>query len=98
MAAATWGGVKRMPPPITLDTMIAAASRGPSRRSRVLLREEITRDRILAELRPIRSAVFGEELDVRVHEPAVLQHHVARLGPRIAEARSEHDGRCGRAR
>src|SRR5215470_2708759 len=32
-AAATLGGVKRMPPPITFETMIAAASKGPSRRS-----------------------------------------------------------------
>src|SRR5262245_28093352 len=32
--SATCGGVKRMPPPITLDTMIAAASNGPNRRVR----------------------------------------------------------------
>src|SRR5262245_59497652 len=32
--AATCGGVNRMPPPMTLDTMIAAASSGPSRRAR----------------------------------------------------------------
>src|SRR5712671_702424 len=37
--AATCGGVNRMPPPITLDTMIAAASTGPSRRSS----DELTR-------------------------------------------------------
>src|SRR5688500_7889705 len=33
--AAMRGGVKRMPPPMTLETMMAAASRGPSRRSSV---------------------------------------------------------------
>src|SRR6476661_6924555 len=33
-AAATCGGVNRMPPPMTLETMIAAASSGPRRRSR----------------------------------------------------------------
>src|SRR6185503_9401225 len=32
-AAATSGGVKRMPPPMTFDTTTAAASIGPSRRS-----------------------------------------------------------------
>src|SRR5688500_15264789 len=32
--AATCGGVNRMPPPMTLATMMAAASSGPSRRSR----------------------------------------------------------------
>ena len=31
--AATCGGVKRIPPPITLETMMAAASSGPRRRS-----------------------------------------------------------------
>src|SRR6266545_6771906 len=33
--AAICGGVNRMPPPITLETIIAAASSGPSRRSRI---------------------------------------------------------------
>ena len=32
--AATCGGVNRMPPPMTLETMIAAALNGPSRRAR----------------------------------------------------------------
>src|SRR5436190_14228925 len=32
--AAICGGVKRMPPPITFETMIAAASIGPRRRAR----------------------------------------------------------------
>src|SRR5215218_8289481 len=32
-AAATCGGVKRMPPPMTFDTITAAASSGPRRRS-----------------------------------------------------------------
>src|SRR5439155_8039086 len=31
--AATCGGVNRMPPPITFETMIAAASNGPNRRA-----------------------------------------------------------------
>jgi len=31
--AATCGGVNRMPPPMTFETMIAAASRGPRRRA-----------------------------------------------------------------
>src|SRR5260221_12785525 len=84
MAAATWGGVKRMPPPITLETMMAAASSGPRRRSSVLLREELTRDWVFAELCPVRAAVFGVELEVRIHELAVLQHHVAGLAGRVA--------------
>src|SRR5687768_3296180 len=40
IAAATRGGVKRMPPPITLATMMAAASNGPSRLSRVVVVDE----------------------------------------------------------
>src|SRR5258706_8752448 len=91
IAAATWGGVNRMPPPITLDTMIAAASNGPSRRSSVLLREELTRDGIFAELGPIRTAVLGEELNVGVHELAVFHHHGAGLDARVAEGRFQGD-------
>ena len=40
---ATNGGVKRMPPPMTLATMMAAASNGPSRLSRVVCVDEGTK-------------------------------------------------------
>src|SRR5688572_15546369 len=76
IAAATCGGVKRMPPPMTLATTIAAASQGPSRRSSVaacvgevtrgLLRDDPALDREFADLRPLRGSRLGEDpgLDV----------------------------------
>src|SRR3954470_23959600 len=78
-AAAICGGVNRMPPPMTLETMIAAASSGPSRRSSVatLFRrrggQELPLDRELAHLRPGARSVLAEDLDLHVHEAAISE-------------------------
>src|SRR5688572_28521234 len=85
--AATWGGVKRMPPPMTLETMMAAASSGPSRRSSVatLLAsrgQQLAFDRVLAHLRPGARALFAEDLHLDVHEAAVREDR----GPRLVGA------------
>src|SRR5688572_12253384 len=70
------GGVKRMPPPMTLATMMAAASNGPRRLSRVvcvgegtkLLGEHLPRDLPFAELGPLIAPVFGKDLDMGIDE------------------------------
>jgi hypothetical protein len=77
---ATAGGKNRMPAPMTLATMMAAASNGPSRLSRdvcvgegtKLLVEHLARDLPLTQLRPLVAAVLGEHLDVSVDELAVF--------------------------
>ena len=77
---ATMMGMKKMPPPITLDTTMAAASSGPSRRSREvggvsLTREkpasspdESTRDAELADAHELSRTVFGGQMHFGVHE------------------------------
>src|SRR5688572_25159659 len=79
------GGAKRIVPPITLETMIAAPSSGPRRRSRVdcasvaiqrpilsLLREQLSLNRIFGELGPDSRALLQIDLDLGVDELAVL--------------------------
>src|SRR5688572_24103398 len=94
------GGVKRMPPPMTLATMMAAASNGPSRLSRdvcvdvgtKLLGEHLARDLPFAQLGPLVAAVLGEHLDLSVDELAVFQHLRARFAASVSEVRPQHDG------
>ena len=90
---------------MTLATMMAAASNGPSRRSRDVCVgegtkryccEHLSRDLPLAELRPLIAAVLGEHLDMSVDELAVLQHLRARFDASVSEVRPQHDG-FGRA-
>src|SRR5574341_1692619 len=100
-------GVRKMPLPMTFDTMIAAASNVPSRRSRVgapgtapgweatLFGEQLPRDRELAGLHPRGGAVLGEDLHLEIDELLVLQHGQARLRARVAGLRAD-DHRRGR--
>src|SRR5581483_6335711 len=89
----------KMPMPITLEMTMTAASSGPRRRSseggddRVtrrgqgLLRQELSRNRVLAEPRPLRRTVLREEGDLRIDEQRVLEHLHARLRPGVAQLR-----------
>src|ERR1041384_2220083 len=92
-SSATCGGVKRMPPPMTLETMMAAASSGPSRRSRAgtLLSQQLTIDLVLAEFLPVRRRMLGEDVHLCVHEVAVLQHLQAGFRTGIAQVGSKND-------
>ena len=101
------GGVKRMPPPMTLATMMAAASNGPRRLSRDVgvgegtkryWCEHLSRDLPLAELGPLIAAVLGKHLDVSVDELAVFQHLRARFDASVSEVRPQDDGFGGAAR
>src|SRR5688572_4800970 len=95
---ATKGGENRMPPPMTLATMMAAASNGPSRLSRdvcvdegtQLLGEHLARDLPFAQLGPLVAAVLGEHLDLSVDELAVFQHLRARFAASVPEVRPLH--------
>src|SRR6185295_4314809 len=92
---ATMIGTKKMPPPMTLDTTIAAASRGPSRRSsecsssgvvpitrtaRTSFGEELPHDGHVGDWRPLGRAVLGEQADLGVDELGIFQHVGARFG------------------
>src|SRR5665213_1089554 len=88
----------KIPTPMTLEMTMAAASKGPRRRSRdgeaapstglSLVVDEAPRHRILADLRPLGRAVLGEELDGRVDEHLALHHFLAGLiGARVAQVR-----------
>src|SRR5215212_6584259 len=83
---ATSTGTKKMPPPMTLEITMAAASNGPSLRWRwtprsngTLLREDLARQVELGDLHPLRRAVLGEDVHAHVLELRVLEHVGARL-------------------
>ena len=63
-------GTKKMPPPMTLEMTIAAASSGPRRRSRddVTWSRAGACDRVLAQPDPLRGSVLCEDIDLGVHE------------------------------
>src|SRR5262245_26847096 len=96
-----------MPPPITLETTMAAASRGPRRRSsdashrtvtpdaRGSLFDDGARDGIFADFLPLRVRVLRKQLNLRVDELGVGEHLLTRLGSRIPELRF-HGLRRGR--
>src|SRR5439155_8344296 len=95
-----------MPPPMTLETTMAAASRGPSRRSSegggsgitravpASWRDELTRDGGLGDGRPLRRPVLGEQAHLDVHELRVLEHLLPRFGAGIPELRLDGQRRC----
>src|SRR5205823_13960408 len=99
-----------IPVPMTLETTMAAASKGPSRRSRdgegwaltravpASLRNELSGDRHLPHVRPLRRPVLRDELYERVDELGILQHVGARVGAGIAERRFHGQRRRGCAR
>src|SRR5215207_9076651 len=96
--AAICGGVNRMPPPMTLETMIAAASSGPRRRSSVatLSRwccgEQLPLDRELAHLRPGARAVFAEHLYFDIDESTIREDLRPRLvGAGVAQIAAQDD-------
>jgi hypothetical protein len=74
---------------MTFDTITAAASSGPSRRSRRVGSGGTAAARA--------RALLAEDLDLGVHELAVLQHRHARLRTGVAEVRSEDNRRGGSA-
>src|SRR5678815_2050847 len=88
-----------MPPPMTLETTMAAASRGPRRRSRNATVRAVTRDAcgsfgdqrarhgVFAHLLPLDVSVLREELDLGVDKLRIVQHLLARLRPGISELR-----------
>src|SRR5881394_886333 len=85
-SCATMTGTKKIPPPMTFEMTMAAASSAPRRRSRragdgsaTLLREELARQVELADLHPLRRAVLGEDVHAHVAELRVLEHVGARL-------------------
>src|SRR3974390_2388736 len=82
-------GTKKIPPPMTLEMTMAAASTGPSRRWRPsasgcaddteLLGDELARQRELRDLGPLRRTVLREDVHAHVLEVRVLQDVGARL-------------------
>src|SRR4051794_24046160 len=96
---ATRMGTKKMPPPMTLETTMAAASSGPSRRSSEALEEGVTRDAcrsfadesardsVLADLFPLDRPVLGENLNLGVDKLRVREHLLSRLRAGISELR-----------
>src|SRR4029079_18804605 len=111
-SVATNPGVVKMPTPMTLEMTMAAASSGPRRRSSdadwgpvtraapASFDDQHTRDGKVANAHPLRRAVFGGELDLRVDKVLVLQHLLARLvGARVPAVRLErHRLGCGARR
>src|SRR4051794_55213 len=85
-SVATMAGVRKMPLPMTFETMMAAASSVPSRRSRsgggaagrgvaaTSAGQELALDRELPQLRPRGGTVLPEDLDLEIDELGVLQH------------------------
>src|SRR5688572_17441484 len=71
--AAICGGVKRMPPPITLETISAAASRGPRRRSRSRLGAVVVTSWRLYERDPRQRREILQRLSA--HRHAVDRKH-----------------------
>src|SRR5262245_15000392 len=77
---ATMLGTKKLPPPMTLETTIAAASKGPRRRSSegvggdvtrsapASSLDQLTRDGVFGDFRPLGGTVLREELDLGVDE------------------------------
>src|SRR5690349_11576582 len=92
---------------MTLEITIAEASSGPKRRSSEAwcgrftspsLGDQLSGDGKCADALPLHRPVLREQLDVRVHEIAVLQHLFAALGAGVAELRSDGQRRRLRAR
>src|SRR4029450_10908269 len=93
ISAATRVGTKKMPPPMTLETTMAAPSRGPRRRSSdgegraftrplpASLRNQLPLDGHFADVRPLDGRVLGHELHQRIDELSVLEHVGPRVGP-----------------
>src|SRR5262245_58397675 len=83
-SCATRIGTKKIPLPITFETMMAAASSGPSRRSSDVAGaggggaftragprsggNQLPRDRVVADRDPLDGAVLGEQARFRVDE------------------------------
>src|SRR5215831_6054678 len=103
---ATTPGVVKIPTPMTFEMTMMAASKGPSRRSSeggendwgtvtrgapVSSHDQRSRDRVLAQAGPLRRAVLGEQLDLRVDECLVLQHLLARLGAGVSQMRPHRE-------
>src|ERR1019366_4243452 len=107
---ATMIGTKKIPPPMTLDTTMAAASSGPRRRSRdgetfrvtrAVERSwgaELTRARIGPSDRPRGRAGLGGQLDGGVDKRRVLEHVDPRLGSRVPHLRLDDLDLADRAR
>src|SRR5262249_22687281 len=82
---ATITGTKKIPPPMTFEMTMAAASSAPSRRSstaadgRATLLRELARQGVLGEFHPLRRAVLGEDVYPHVLELRVLEDVGARL-------------------
>src|SRR6478735_7184276 len=99
-------GTKKMPPPMTLETTMAAASRGPRRRSSDAPDGEVTRGAcesffdnrtwncVLADFLPLRIRVLRKQLNLRVDELGVGEHLLTRLGPGVAKLRLHRLTRC----
>src|SRR4029079_7010824 len=61
-----------------------------------LLRQELTRDRVLAELHPVRRSRLAEDLDLRIDEEMIREDVSARLRAGVALRSTDHDwGRGG---
>src|SRR5262245_16532644 len=94
-------GTKKMPPPMTLETTMAAASSGPRRRSSDATVGGVTRGAcgsfgdqcarygVFPNLLPLSRPVFREDLNFRVHKLFVLEHLLARLRTGIAKLRPD---------
>src|SRR5215831_1129107 len=102
-SCATITGTKKMPPPMTFEITIAAASNAPSLRLRyaadgtaTLLREELARQVELGDLHPLRRAVLGEDVHPHVAELRVLEHVGARLRRIAGVAGLRADGQQAR--
>src|SRR5512140_2337363 len=103
-SCATMTGTKKMPPPITFEMTIAAASSGPSRRSsatgasraNLLRRDQQPWQIELPDFHPLRRAVLRVDVHAHVAELAVLHHVRARLRriPGVA-VEGAHDERLG---
>src|SRR5215831_14434634 len=92
-SVATKPGVMKMPTPMTFEMTIAAASSGPSRRSREvraglitgrLVVDQLARNRIFSDAHPTERTILGIQLDARIHEVAVLEEIGCRIAARDA--------------
>src|SRR5262245_47257503 len=96
-SVATKLGVMKMPTPMTLEMTMAAASNGPSRRSREaraglitgLVVDQLARDGEFSDAHPADRTVLGKQLDSRVDEVAVFEEIGLRIASRDAVVRSD---------